>query len=55
MRELERAPDDPYLWFQLAKEHQVRERPPQAALCFTEALRLAPPTRSTATPWWSAP
>jgi tetratricopeptide (TPR) repeat protein len=43
MRELEAAPQDPYLWFQLAKEHQVRGRPPQAALCFSEALRLAPP------------
>jgi tetratricopeptide (TPR) repeat protein len=42
MRELEAAPEDPYLWFQLAKEHQARKRPPQAALCFTEALRLAP-------------
>jgi tetratricopeptide (TPR) repeat protein len=43
MRELEAAPEDPYLWFQLAKEHQSRSRAPQAALCFTEALRLAPP------------
>ncbi|MGZ3376510.1 MAG: glycosyltransferase [Phenylobacterium sp.] len=43
MRELEAAPDDPYLWFQLAKEHQARNRYPQAAFCFTEALRLAPP------------
>ncbi|HEY8005110.1 MAG TPA: glycosyltransferase [Phenylobacterium sp.] len=43
MRELEAAPQDPYLWFQLAKEHQSRGRNPQAALCFTEALRLAPP------------
>jgi len=43
MRELQEAPDDGYLWFQLAKEHQVRGRPPQAALCFTEALRLGPP------------
>lgn len=42
MLELQSAPDDPYLWFQLGKEHQVRGRPPQAALCFTEALRLAP-------------
>ncbi|MFI4964288.1 MAG: glycosyltransferase [Caulobacterales bacterium] len=42
MRELEAAPDDPYLWFQLAKEHQARERYPQAAFCFTEALKLAP-------------
>jgi glycosyltransferase involved in cell wall biosynthesis len=42
MQALEAAPDDAYLWFQLAKEHQVRERAPQAALCFTEALRLAP-------------
>jgi len=41
MRELEDAPDDPYLWFQLAKEHQARGRAPQAALCFREALRLA--------------
>jgi glycosyltransferase involved in cell wall biosynthesis len=43
MRELEDAPQDPYLWFQLAKEHQARGRAPQAALCFREALRLAPP------------
>ena len=43
MRELEAAPDDAYLWFQLAKEHQARQRFPQAAFCFTEALRLAPP------------
>lgn len=42
MMELQGAPEDPYLWFQLAKEHQVRERPAQAALCFAEALRLAP-------------
>jgi len=42
MREIETAPQDPYLWFQLAKEHQARGREPQAALCFTEALRLAP-------------
>jgi glycosyltransferase involved in cell wall biosynthesis len=42
MRELEIAPQDPYLWFQIAKEHQARGRPPQAALCFKEALRLAP-------------
>jgi len=41
MRELEDAPADPYLWFQLAKEHQARGRAPQAALCFREALRLA--------------
>jgi glycosyltransferase involved in cell wall biosynthesis len=43
MRELEDAPEDPYLWFQLAKEHQARGRAPQAGLCFREALRLAPP------------
>lgn len=42
MLELQAAPEDAYLWFQLGKEHQVRERPPQAALCFAEALRLAP-------------
>ncbi|MBL8553219.1 MAG: glycosyltransferase [Phenylobacterium sp.] len=42
MAGLEASPDDAYLWYQLAREHQVRERPPQAALCFTEALRLAP-------------
>jgi glycosyltransferase involved in cell wall biosynthesis len=42
MAELQASPDDPYLWFQLAKEHQARGRAPQAALCFTEALRLAP-------------
>jgi tetratricopeptide (TPR) repeat protein len=42
MRELQDAPEEAYLWFQLAKEHQARARAPQAALCFTEALRLAP-------------
>lgn len=42
MRELADAPHDPYLWFQLAKEHQVRGRTPQAVLCFVEALRLTP-------------
>ena len=41
MRDLQDHPEDPYLWFQLAKEHQTRGHPPQAALCFTEALRLA--------------
>ena len=43
MQALQDAPEDAYMWFQLAKEHQVRERAPQAALCFAEALRLAPP------------
>ncbi|WP_293677005.1 glycosyltransferase [uncultured Phenylobacterium sp.] len=47
MAELQSAPEDPYLWYQLAREHQVRDRPPQAALCFAEALRLAP----TDVPW----
>jgi glycosyltransferase involved in cell wall biosynthesis len=42
MQALEAAPEDGYLWFQLAKEHQARARAPQAALCFVEALRLAP-------------
>ena len=42
MRELEDAPEDPYLWFQLAKEHQAHDRRPRAALCFRETLRLAP-------------
>lgn len=39
---LNAAPEDPYLWFQLGKEYQVRDAPPQAAHCFAEALRLAP-------------
>jgi len=43
MQALQATPEDPYLWFQLAKEHQARERPAQAAVCFAEALRLAPP------------
>jgi glycosyltransferase involved in cell wall biosynthesis len=42
MREIEAQPTDAYLWFQLAKEHQSRGRAAQAALCFTEARRLAP-------------
>jgi len=41
--ELEANPEDAYLWFQLGKEYQVRERPPQAAVCFAEALRLSGP------------
>jgi glycosyltransferase involved in cell wall biosynthesis len=47
MAELQAQPDDAYLWFQLAKEHQARGRSPQAALSFTEALRLAGPDE----PW----
>jgi glycosyltransferase involved in cell wall biosynthesis len=43
MAELQAQPQDAYLWFQLAKEHQARGRAPQAALCFTEAMRLAAP------------
>ena len=43
MRELQETPQDPYLWFQLGKEHQARGRGPQAALCFTEALKFAGP------------
>lgn len=42
MQALEAAPEDPYLWFHIAKEHQARERSAQAALCFAEAMRLAP-------------
>jgi glycosyltransferase involved in cell wall biosynthesis len=42
MAELQAAPEDSYLWYQLAREHQVRNHPPQAALCFAEALRLSP-------------
>jgi tetratricopeptide (TPR) repeat protein len=43
MQALEADATDAYLWYQLAKEHQARRRPPQAALCFVEALRLAAP------------
>ena len=43
MRELQDAPQDAYLWFQLGKEHQARGRAPQAALCFEEALKFAGP------------
>jgi glycosyltransferase involved in cell wall biosynthesis len=42
MQALQAAPDDGYLWFHLAKEHQARNRPAQAAVCFAEALRLGP-------------
>lgn len=42
MAELQTQPQDAYLWFQLAKEHQARNRVSQAAICFAEALRLAP-------------
>ena len=47
MAELQAAPEDAYLWYQLAREHQVRGRLGRAALCFAEALRLA----TVATPW----
>jgi tetratricopeptide (TPR) repeat protein len=43
LAEIEAHPQDAYLWMQLAKEYQVRERPPQAAVCYAEALRLCPP------------
>lgn len=43
LAELQIAPQDAYLWFQLGKEYQVREAPAQAALCFAEALRLSAP------------
>ena len=43
LAELEARPLDAYLWFQLAKEYQVRERPREGAHCFAEALRLAAP------------
>jgi glycosyltransferase involved in cell wall biosynthesis len=43
MQALHETPEDAYLWHQLAKEHQARRRPPQAAICFVEALRLAAP------------
>lgn len=42
MRELEARPSDAYLWYQLAREYQVAEQAAQAALCFSEALRLCP-------------
>ncbi|HTI66441.1 MAG TPA: glycosyltransferase [Caulobacteraceae bacterium] len=42
LREVEAAPEDGYLWFQLAKEHQARERWAQAADCFAKALPLSP-------------
>jgi tetratricopeptide (TPR) repeat protein len=42
MAELQTQPQDAYLWFQLAKEHQARGRAPQAAFCFNEALKHAP-------------
>jgi glycosyltransferase involved in cell wall biosynthesis len=43
MQALQAEPEDAYLWFQLAKEHQVRQRAAHAAISFTEALRLAGP------------
>ena len=43
MRELQAAPSDAYLRFQLAKEHQARGRTSEAASAFGEALRLASP------------
>jgi tetratricopeptide (TPR) repeat protein len=42
VQELEAAPEDGYLWFQLGKEHQARDRWAEAAECFARALRLSP-------------
>jgi glycosyltransferase involved in cell wall biosynthesis len=42
-REVEAAPGDGYLWFQLGKEHQARERWAEAADCFLKALPLSAP------------
>jgi len=43
LRDLEAAPQDAYLWLQLAKEYQADERAEDAAGCFASALTLAPP------------
>src|SRR5205085_1325211 len=40
-REVEAAPNDGYLWFQLAREHQARERWPEAADAFVRAIGLS--------------
>jgi glycosyltransferase involved in cell wall biosynthesis len=36
------SPDDGYLWYQLGREHQARERWVEAADCFVRALPLTP-------------
>jgi glycosyltransferase involved in cell wall biosynthesis len=43
LREVEADPGDGYLWFQLGKEHQARERWAQSAECFVQAFNLCPP------------
>lgn len=40
---IEADPDDGYLWFQLGKEHQARERTQAAADCLVRALNATPP------------
>jgi len=42
LAELRERPADAYLWYQLGREYQVRDQPPQAAHCLGEALRLSP-------------
>jgi tetratricopeptide (TPR) repeat protein len=42
LAEIEARPEDPYLWLQLGREYQARAKPPQAAVCLAEALRLCP-------------
>jgi glycosyltransferase involved in cell wall biosynthesis len=47
LEEVETHPADPYLWFQLGKEYQARDKAAQGAVCFAEALRLC----EQAAPW----
>lgn len=42
LRDLEAAPNDAYLWLQLAKEYQADGRAEDAAGCFASALTMAP-------------
>ena len=41
-RAVDEAPDDPYLWYQLGKDHDVYERHAQALDCFAQAEARLP-------------
>lgn len=50
LTELDRAPDDAYLWYQLGKDHAAYSEHPQAADAFAQAV-AAPAAPGATKPW----